>query len=156
MFSVKFISREDKNNSVRIRVTNNRKSAQFSLGITATQEELDNALSNDPKIKLSNIGRMLHAFRAKIDLTTEHLIIEGRENDSASTLADIFKNALIGSGSVDRIRLLYLLCPALVTFIGSSEFFYYICIAKSCPIFYSSDTFSLFSTMASLLRSILS
>lgn len=101
MFSVKFIIREDKNNSVRIRVTNNRKSAQFSIGISATQDELDNVLSNDPKIKLSNVGRMLRAYRAKVDLATEQLIIDGRENDSASTLAEIFKNALIGSGSVE-------------------------------------------------------
>ena len=101
MFTVKLIIREDKNNSVRIRITNLRKSAQFSLGIVATKEDLENALSADANMKLSGVARTLRAYRAKMDLTTDQVVEDGKENEPASTLAEIFKNALLGSGEAD-------------------------------------------------------
>ncbi len=101
MFTVKIIIREDKNNSVRIRITNLRKSAQFSLGIVATKEDLENALSADANTKLSGVARTLRAYRAKIDLTTDQVVEDGKENEPASMLAEIFKNALLGSGEAD-------------------------------------------------------
>lgn len=45
MFSFKFIVRSDKNNDLRLRITNNRVSVQFSTGFKMTQTELDAALS---------------------------------------------------------------------------------------------------------------
>lgn len=101
MFSVKLIIREDKNNSVRLRITSNRKSAQFSLGLSATQDQLEKALSADTKINLSGVERTLRAFRAKIDLTTDQLVNDGKENEQASILCEIFKNALLGSGAAE-------------------------------------------------------
>jgi len=101
MFTVKLIIREDKNNSVRLRITSNRKSAQFSLGIAATQDDLDNALAADSKSALSGTARLLRAYRAKIDLTIDQLVENGQENESATTLARIFRNALLGSGSAE-------------------------------------------------------
>lgn len=45
MFSYKFIVRSDKNDDLRLRITNNRASTQFSMGLRMTQSELDAALS---------------------------------------------------------------------------------------------------------------
>lgn len=47
MFSYKFIIRRDKNNDLRLRITNNRVSVQFSTGFKITQAELDAALSGN-------------------------------------------------------------------------------------------------------------
>lgn len=47
MFSYKFIVRRDKNDDLRLRITNNRQSSQFSLGLKVTQSELGAALSGD-------------------------------------------------------------------------------------------------------------
>lgn len=47
MFSYKFIVRRDRNDDLRLRITNNRQSSQFSLGLKVTQSELGAALSGD-------------------------------------------------------------------------------------------------------------
>lgn len=49
MFSYKFIVRSDKNDNLRLRVTNNRQSAQFSLGLRLSKSELESALSGNSK-----------------------------------------------------------------------------------------------------------
>ncbi|MCM1141816.1 MAG: site-specific integrase, partial [Muribaculum sp.] len=97
----KLIIREDKNNSVRLRVTNRRKSAQFSLGVCATREELDRAMSADSGKGLSGITRLLRAYRAKIDLASDEIVAAGREDDDAKVIAEIFRNALVGTGAAE-------------------------------------------------------
>lgn len=98
MFTTKFILREDKNNSIRLRVTSNRRSVQFSIGISATSEEMEKALSKEPKTKLSQVGRLIRAYSAKVELATNEIINKGLENEDVRVLSDILKNALIGSG----------------------------------------------------------
>ncbi|MCM1489894.1 MAG: site-specific integrase [Muribaculum sp.] len=98
MFTTKFILREDKNNSIRLRVTSNRRSVQFSIGISATSEEMENALSKEPKTKLSQVGRLIRAYSAKVELATNEIINKGLENEDVRVLSEILKNALIGSG----------------------------------------------------------
>lgn len=101
MFTVKFIIREDKNNSVRLRITNKRKTAQFSLGMSATKEELERALSPDAKNNLSGVERLLKAYRAKVDLVSDEIVDKGQENEEATVLSEIFRNALIGTGAAE-------------------------------------------------------
>lgn len=45
MFSYKFIVRDDKNDDLRLRITSNRQSTQFSLGVKVSKEELDAAVA---------------------------------------------------------------------------------------------------------------
>lgn len=45
MFSYKFIVRSDKNDDLRLRITNNRQSVQFSLGLRLSKSELDEIIS---------------------------------------------------------------------------------------------------------------
>lgn len=70
MFSYKFIVRSDKNNDLRLRITNNRQSAQFSLGFKLSKSELESALSGNSKnIRLE---KMLVSWTSEIkDLMLE-------------------------------------------------------------------------------------
>lgn len=70
MFSYKFIVRSDKNDDLRLRITNNRTSTQFSMGLRITQSELDAALSGSSKsIRLE---KMLASWTSQIkDLMLE-------------------------------------------------------------------------------------
>ncbi len=49
MFSYKFYIRKEKNDSLMLRITNNRKKAEMSMGLRMTQSELDAALSGSSK-----------------------------------------------------------------------------------------------------------
>ncbi len=49
MFSYKFYIREEKNDLLMLRITNNRKKAEMSMGLRMTQSELDAALSGSSK-----------------------------------------------------------------------------------------------------------
>lgn len=64
MFSYKFIVRSDKNDDLRLRITNNRVSTQFSMGLKISPEELESALSGCSKnIRLE---KLLNSWIAQI------------------------------------------------------------------------------------------
>lgn len=64
MFSYKFIIRTDKGNDLRLRLTNNRVSAQFSMGIKVTKEELELALT--PRGMNMHLSKLIASWEAKI------------------------------------------------------------------------------------------
>ena len=70
MFSYKFYIREEKNDLLMLRITNNRKKAEMSVGLRMTQSELDAALSGSSKnIRLE---KMLASWTSQIkDLMLE-------------------------------------------------------------------------------------
>ncbi len=70
MFSYKFYIREEKNDLLMLRITNNRKKAEMSMGLRMTQSELDAALSGSSKnIRLE---KMLASWTSQIkDLMLE-------------------------------------------------------------------------------------
>ena len=49
MFSYKFYIREEKNDALMLRITNNRKKAEMSMGLKISSEELKAALSGSSK-----------------------------------------------------------------------------------------------------------
>lgn len=64
MFTYRFIARADKQNDVRLRLTNNRATAQFSLGIKAKQEEVDAAVAG--KSGNVRLNKLLADWNARI------------------------------------------------------------------------------------------
>lgn len=64
MFTYKFIVRADRSNDLRLRVINNRMSAQFSMGVKATKEELDLALT--PRGMNMHLSKLIATWEAKI------------------------------------------------------------------------------------------
>ena len=89
MFSYKFIIRTDKNNALRLRLTNNRKKVEVSIGISLTPDDLENALSEKPKPKNAKWKSLLTGYMAKLDEIKCELLKEGRFNEDVKVIRDI-------------------------------------------------------------------
>lgn len=64
MFTYKFIVRTDRSNDLRLRITNNRVSTQFSMGVRTTKEELELALT--PRGMNMHLSKLIATWDAKI------------------------------------------------------------------------------------------
>lgn len=64
MFTYKFIVRTDRSNDLRLRITNNRVSTQFSMGVRTTKEELELALT--PRGMNMHLSKLIATWEAKI------------------------------------------------------------------------------------------
>lgn len=94
MFSYKFYIREEKNDSLMLRITNNRKKAEMSTGLKISHEELDAALSGSSKnIRLE---KMLNSWIAQIkDLMLE--LADNKDSDKeAKEIRVILQERLLG------------------------------------------------------------
>ena len=94
MFSYKFIVRSDKNDDLRLRITNNRQSVQFSLGLKVPKSELDAALSEDSdNIRLE---KLIASWTAQIkDLMLE--LSDTKKSDmDAKSIKAILQERLLG------------------------------------------------------------
>lgn len=94
MFSYKFIVRSDKNDDLRLRITNNRQSTQFSLGLKVSKSELDAALSGDSdNIRLE---KLIASWTAQIkDLMLE--LSDTKKSDmDAKNIKAILQERLLG------------------------------------------------------------
>ncbi len=94
MFSYKFYIREEKNDSLMLRITNNRKKAEMSMGLRMTQSELDAALSGvSGSIRFE---KMLASWTMQIkDLMLE--LSDRKESDkNAKEIRAILQERLLG------------------------------------------------------------
>ena len=94
MFSFKFIVRSDKNDDLRLRITNNRASTQFSMGLKISSEELEAALSGSSRnIRLE---KMLASWTSQIkDLMLE--LADKKETDKdVKEIRVILQERLLG------------------------------------------------------------
>ena len=67
MLSYKFIVNPERNNTLRIRLTNNRKKTELSLGIKISPEDLEDALSRSPKPQNLKWKSVLSVYQSKLD-----------------------------------------------------------------------------------------
>ena len=94
MFSYKFIVRRDKNDDLRLRITNNRQSSQFSLGLKVTQSELGAALSGDSdNIRLE---KLIASWTAQIKDFMLELSDTKKSDMDAKNIKAILQERLIG------------------------------------------------------------
>ena len=94
MFSYKFIVRRDKNDDLRLRITNNRQSSQFSLGLKVTQSELSAALSGDSdNIRLE---KLIASWTAQIKDFMLELSDTKKSDMDAKNIKAILQERLIG------------------------------------------------------------
>lgn len=99
MFSYRFIVRADKGNDVRLRVTNNRVSAQFSLGIKASQQEIDTAVSGDSgNVRLD---KLIADWNARIKGYMMELADTMRSGMDVKEIKRELRKRLIGGGDED-------------------------------------------------------
>lgn len=97
MFSYKFVIDPSRGNSLRLRITNNRRKAEVSLGFSMTQEELDEALSLKPKAKGGKWRSVLMIYTSKIDELKRELLRDGRTREEASVIRDLLKESFFGA-----------------------------------------------------------
>ena len=94
MFSYKFIVRRDKNDDLRLRITNNRQSSQFSLGLKVTQYELGAALSGDSdNIRLE---KLIASWTAQIKDFMLELSDTKKSDMDAKNIKAILQERLLG------------------------------------------------------------
>lgn len=94
MFSYKFIVRRDRNDDLRLRITNNRQSSQFSLGLKVTQSELGAALSGDSdNIRLE---KLIASWTAQIKDFMLELSDTKKSDMDAKSIKAILQERLLG------------------------------------------------------------
>lgn len=99
MFSCKFYVRTDKNNSLTLRITNNRKKAELSTGIRMTEEDLVDALSSKPLSKNMGYRSLLTRWQQIIDDLRIQLAYEGRVNEDVKVIKSLLDTALLGKNN---------------------------------------------------------
>ena len=90
MITTKFIVREDKNNSLRLRITAGRQKCELALGFNIDKPTLENILSSAPAKNNLHLAQMLDVLQAKVDSIRAEYIIKGVE----PTLAE-FKDRIL-------------------------------------------------------------
>ena len=90
MITTKFIVREDKNNSLRLRITAGRQKCELALGFNIDKPTLANILSSAPAKNNLHLAQMLDVLQAKVDSIRAEYIIKGVE----PTLAE-FKDRIL-------------------------------------------------------------
>lgn len=94
MFSFKFIVRADKNNDLRLRLTCNRVSSQFSLGLKTTQEELELALS--PRASNLRLAKLMAKWTSQIKEYMVELADTKSGDKDVKEISGELKKRLIG------------------------------------------------------------
>lgn len=89
MFTYKFFIRENKGNSLRLRLSNNRHNAEISMGVQMLPEDLADAMSEKPKTKNLKWKTLLSTFQAKLDDIKCELLKEGRADEDVKVIREI-------------------------------------------------------------------
>ena len=94
MFSYKFYVREEKNGALMLRITNNRKKAEISMGLRLSVPDLESALSG----KSNNIRfeKMLASWTAQIKEFMLELADAKEQDKEVKEICTILKERLLG------------------------------------------------------------
>lgn len=65
MFTYKFYAKISKNNTLMLRITNNRKKAELALGFRISEEELTDILSGSPSQKNRQLASLVFIWQGK-------------------------------------------------------------------------------------------
>lgn len=96
MLTVKFIVRKNKQDVVKLRITNNRRSAEISLGVQLSESDLKNALSDSPRRELLPDSRWLHLVLSKVNAIKFDLLERGCINADVHEIAELIRLSVFG------------------------------------------------------------
>lgn len=99
MFSYKFYVRADKNDALMLRITNNRKKAEISLGFHMTGEKLADVLSLKPRAENLRYRSLIAHWQRTIDDLKIRLAEDGRANEDVKVIKSLLSEALFGNGN---------------------------------------------------------
>lgn len=99
MFTAKFYIATQKNNALMLRITNNRKKAELSLGFQMSEEVLADALSHKPRPENLRYRSLLSHWQLAIDNLKIQLAKEGRAGEDVKVLKGMIHKVLLGEGA---------------------------------------------------------
>lgn len=99
MFTAKFYIATQKNNALMLRITNNRKKAELSLGFQMPEEVLADALSHKPRPENLRYRSLLSHWQLAIDNLKIQLAKEGRAGEDVKVLKGMIHKVLLGEGA---------------------------------------------------------
>lgn len=89
MFTYKFIVKETKGNSLRLRLTNNRRVSEISMGFQLNPDDLADAMTAKPKSKNIRWKSVISDYQAKLDDIKCELLKSGRADEDVKVIRDI-------------------------------------------------------------------
>lgn len=101
MFTAKFYIDTKRNNTLTLRITNNRKKAELSLGFRLTEDALKDLLSSNPKSQNARMRSMLFRWQSIIEDLKIDLAKEMRDKEEAKTIRDIVSTAFFGKSEIE-------------------------------------------------------
>lgn len=96
MFTTKIYVDTKRNNALMLRITNNRKKSELSLGFQMDENTLADALSYRPKPENVRYRSLLTHWQCVIDDLKIQLAKEGRYDEDVKTIKEMVMNALFG------------------------------------------------------------
>lgn len=96
MFSYKFYIRTDKNHSLTLRITNNRKKAELSMGFSMDETTLADAMSAKPMSKNIRYRSLLTGWVTMIEDLRIDLAKAGRGDEDVKVLKEMIREAVLG------------------------------------------------------------
>ncbi len=105
MFTAKFNIDTRRNNSLMLRITNNRKKAELYLGFRLTEDELEDLLSASPKSQNVGLRSLLLRWQSIVEDIKIDLAKQMRDNEEVKAIRDIISIAFFGdkvSESVEK------------------------------------------------------
>lgn len=105
MFSYKFYIDTNRNNTLMLRLTNNRKKNEMSMGMRWTEDELQDAMSEKPARANINKRSYLQMRCAILDRIKMDLQDEGRINEDISVIRDMVRERMFGKKeNAEKVR----------------------------------------------------
>lgn len=96
MFATKFYVDTNRNNMLMLRITNNRKKAELSLGFRISEEELAEIASGTPNRKNQRLASLVSIWQGKIEDIKFDLLKDGNMTKDPKEIKDIVQAALFG------------------------------------------------------------
>lgn len=101
MFSYKFFIREDKNNSLWVRLINNRKKVDISMGIQMSTETLADAMSQRPRPENIKWRSVLNFYQMKLDGIKCVLIQESKTDLDVKEIKGMVLSEVLGRNDAE-------------------------------------------------------
>ena len=96
MFSTKLYIDAHRNNALMLRITNNRKKSELSLGVRMSERELADILSGCPAQQNMKLASLISIWRGKIEEIRLDFLKERNTTEDPKTIRDIINASLFG------------------------------------------------------------
>lgn len=96
MFTYKFYVNTPKKNALMLRITNNRRKSELSLGFHISEEELADILSGSPSRKNQQLASLVSIWQGKIEEVKIDLIKDQKIKEDPKVIKDVIQTVLFG------------------------------------------------------------